>query len=112
MACGQRHLQSQGSGGTNGCTALIWSKNFGEGIHASATHSVQPAGKGVMEGLVRRAGTCGWQVLAESVTVLLSGHRRALPIAPQEHPETGAAAQMDAFEKRIGSKVFWGLLLH
>lgn len=112
VACGQRHLQSQGSGVTNGCTSLIWSKCFGEGIRASATHSVQPAGTGVMEGLIRQADTCSWQVLAESTTVLLSGHRHALPIAPQEHPETGAADQMDAFEKLIGSKVFWGLLLH
>lgn len=52
-----------------------------------------------MEGLIRQAGTCGWQVLDESVTVLLLGHRHALPISPQEHSEAGAAIQMDAFEK-------------
>lgn len=53
-----------------------------------------------MEGLIRQAGTCGWQVLAESISVLFLGRRRALPITPQEHPETGAAVQMDdAFEK-------------
>lgn len=65
-----------------------------------------------MESLIRQAGTCGWQVLADSISVLLSGCRHALPIAPQEHPETGAAVQMGAFEKLTGSKVFWGLLFH
>lgn len=35
----------------------------------------------------------------KSVTVLLLGHKHALPIALREQPVTGATVQMDALEK-------------
>lgn len=76
--CDRRRPQSQGSGVTNGCTSLTWSKRFGEGIHANATRGVQSAGQGAMEGLIKQAGACCWRMpLQECHCAPLGPHARS-----------------------------------
>lgn len=83
---GRRCPQSEGSGVTNGCSSLTWSKHFGEGIHASATHSVQSAGQGAIEGFIKKPSTCCWH------TPLRECHPAPLrPHACSAHRSTGTA---------------------